>query len=230
MSTEISVNKPTRLLVEKNEKGEMTKGRIEEVTLAYVKLQEGELAFGSDSERDYAVTAVVTEATAKDFKSVFVKNGFRTIPTEEFEGKMRMKAPYPEQKDQYCIKLKSNTAYSADIPNSSITAGMPVPYESPSRPKLFEIVNGKPVDITMTTKVANGSKGVVAFKVSINKFGTFPLLSGVMVTDLIEYADGNNFAADFGDTATTTTRKALPAPEANSPQANDSANSEADWF
>lgn len=230
MSTEIIVHKPTKLLIEKNDKNELTRGRIEHATLAWVKLQEGELAFGSETEKDYSVTTIVTEQTAKDFKSVFPKNNFRAIPTAEFEGKFRIPAPYPEQSDQYTIKLKASTTYSTDIPALNATAGQLVPYEQKSRPKLFEFRDGKPVDITMEIAPANGSKGVVAFKVTTNKYGTFPTLTGVALTELIEYQAKASFEDEFGNEAETKRLNPVSTPELNAPTPHEDANSEADWF
>ena len=43
----------------------------------------------------------------------------------------------------------------------------------------------------MTTLVGNGSKGVVAFNVTKNDFGTFPQLLGVLINDLVEYEGGS---------------------------------------
>jgi hypothetical protein len=240
MSNQVAVPaKPTRLLIEKNAQGVMTKGRIEEATLAYVRLQDGELSFGSETERNYAVQMVVTKETARNFKSVFSKNGYREMPNEQFTKTFKIDPPYPEQEDQYVLKLKSNTTFNNDIPERNIKAGDLVPYEAASRPKLYEIVEGKPVDITMTVRPANGSKGVVAFRIAENKFGTFPSLTGVVVTDLIESQQRASMESDFGITADTpsTNRKALPAPaqnnnepEDNEPQSHDSAQSENDWF
>lgn len=228
--------KPTRLLIEKNEKGDLIKGRIEDTVLCYIKMQDGELAYGSQTERDYAVTAVVTEETSKNFKSVFPKNGVRALPNDQFTKSFRIDPPYPNQQEQYVIKFKSSTTYSNDIPSMNVTAGDLVPYEAQSRPKLFEVIDGKPVDVTMTSRAANGSQGVVAFRITQNKFGTFPTLSGVAITALVEAQQRASFESDFGALTDTAGRSALPAPsqsddeDTNEPQPHEAAASEADWF
>lgn len=227
MSTEVRIPaKPTKLLVEKNDNDELTKGRLEDVTLLYVRLQEGELAYGSETERNLSVQMAVTKETAKNWKSVFPKNGYKEVSNEQFTKSFKIDPPYPEQEDQYVLRLKSHTTYQSDSPEREIKAGDLIPYESPTRPKLYEIVDGKPVDITMTTQPANGSKGVVAFRATNNKFGVFPILSGVVVTDLIEAQQRSNFASDFGITADTpsTQRKTIAAPA----QSNDNSDSSDD--
>ena len=137
---------------------------------------------------------------------------------------------------RYIAKLKSRGTYQQDDPERDIRAGDVVPYDSPSRPKLYEVVDGKPVDITQTTQPANGSRGVVAFRATNNKFGTFPVLSGVLVTELIEAERQANLASDFGITDNTPSTNRLPsnapggednhAPE----QENDSHDFDTDWM
>lgn len=224
MSDEISVpSKPTKLLVEKNANDELVKGRVEDATLLYVNLQEGELAFNSETDRNLSVQMAVTKDTARNWKSVFPKNGYREVPNEQFVKSYKTEPPYPEQEDQYVLKLKSRGTYQHDDPEKNIQAGDVVAYDSPSRPKLYEIVEGKPVDVTMATQPANGSKGTVAFRTATNKFGTFPVLSGVLVTELIESQQQASLASDFGITEETpsTQRIAVESPsESNGAESN----------
>lgn len=205
---------PTKLMVEKNAKDELVKGRIEEATLLYVNMQEGELAFGSETDRQLSVQVAVTEDTARNWKATFPKNGYREVPNDQFQKAYKTDPPYPEEENQHVLKLKSRGTYQQDDPERDIRAGDIVPYDSPSRPKLYEVVDGKPVDVTMTTQPANGSRGVVAFRATNNKFGTFPVLSGVLVTELIEAERQANLASDFGITDNTppTNRLASTAP------------------
>jgi hypothetical protein len=204
--------KPTKLLVEKNSSDVLTKGRVEDVTLLYVNLQDGELAFNSETERNYTVQTAVTQDTAQNWKTVFPKNGCRVVDNEQFVKSYKIDPPYPEQSEQYILKLKSHTTYQNDLPEHDIVAGDLVPYEAPSRPKLYEIVEGKPVDVTLKVQPANGSKGTVAFRVTTNKFGTFPLLSGVLVTDLVELERNATIASDYGITDETQSTRRVVIP------------------
>jgi len=239
MSTNVVVPaKPTKLLVEKNDKDELTKGRIEDGTLLYVRLREGELAYGSETERNLAVQVAVTKDTAHNWKSVFPKNGYKEVTNEEFVKSYKIDPPYPEQDDQYIVRLKSHATYQNDNPERDIKAGDLVPYDNPSRPKLYEIVDGKAVDITMTKQPVNGSKGVVAFRATSNKFGVFPILSGIVVTDLIEAKERGGFESDYGITAESpaTQHKQISAPAQSNdkpepaPSAPDTGFGDEGWF
>jgi hypothetical protein len=216
MSNKLSTKaSPTKLMVEKNNKDELVKGRIEDATLLYVNMQEGELAFGSETDRQLSVQVAVTEDTARNWKATFPKNGYREVPNDQFEKAYKTDLPYPEEEKQHVLKLKSRGTYQQDDPERDIRAGDVVPYDNPSRPKLYEVIDGKPVDVTMTTQPANGSRGVVAFRATNNKFGTFPVLSGVLVTELIEAERQANLASDFGitDNTPTTHRLGSTAPD-----------------
>lgn len=205
-------SKPTKMLMEKNNKDEWTKGRVEDGTLLYVNLQEGELAFGSDTERNLSVQVAVTKDTAENWKSVFPKNGCREVPNDQFTKSYKTEPPYPEEDVQHVLKLKSKAAFQQDNPERDQRAGELVPYDSPSRPKLYEIKDGKPVDVTMDTQPGNGSKGTVAFRATNNQYGTFPVLSGVLVTELVEQQQAGGVASDFGITEDTPSTRRIEGP------------------
>jgi len=204
MSNELTTPaKPTKLLIEKNLKGELIKGRIEDATLLYVQLQVGELAFGSETDLNLVVQMAVTEDTAKNWKATFPKNGCREVPNETFAKTYKTSPPYPEEEKQHVLKLKSRGTYHQDDEERDIKAGDLIPYETLTRPKLYEVREGKAVDVTKEVQPANGSRGIVAFRTANNKFGTFPVLSGVLVTDLIEAQQQASIASIFGITEDT---------------------------
>lgn len=172
------------------------KGKLEGVTLAYIKLQEGSFKYQS-KEKEYTVDIIVDKPTAKEFKKQFPKNGYKEIDTKDFEGKYKIAPPYPAEDEQFVIKLKSDVALAGDV--GQLKAGDPIPYEWNARPKLFVPVEGGVEDVTMSVLAANGSKGSVAFNILTNSYGTFPQLSGVLVTHLIEYEGGGGSSSDFGE-------------------------------
>ena len=49
-------------------------------------------------------------------------------------------------------------------------------------------------DVTFTTLVGNGSKGVVQFDVNTNSFGTFAQLSAIKVENLVKVEGGDTTA------------------------------------
>ena len=200
----ITPAKPTKLIIEKNSKDEITKGRIEEATLLYTNLQEGNLAFGSDTERNLITQMAVTKETARNWRATFPKNSYKEVTNEQFVKSFKIDPPYPEQEDQYVLKLSAPAAYKRDSIEHGTKAGDLIPYDSLTRPKLFEVRDGKPVDITQTVRVANGSKGVVAFRTTKHEtYGTFPVLSGILVTELIEQQQRDNMVSNFGEVADT---------------------------
>lgn len=225
--------KPTKLLVEKNAKGELTKGRIEEATLLYTQMQEGELAFGSEVDRQLSVQLAVTEDTAKNWKATFPKNGYREVPNDEFTQRYKTDPPYPAEPNQHVLKLKSRATYREDDPDRDIKAGDVIPYDNNNRPKLYEVVDGKPVDVTKTLQPGNGSRGVVAFRTTNNKFGEFPVLAGVLVTELVEAEKRAQIADDFGITDATPSTKTIGVGSSGSDEPQSEAppsDFDEDWY
>lgn len=197
--------------------GKKTTGKLEDVTFAYVKLQSGSTKYQS-KDLEYTVDVIVDKATAKQFKKDYPKNSVKDIDTTEFKEKFKIDPPYPDQDEQFVIKLKAAAQLKADAPAANLVAGDMIPYGWNSRPKVFVPVEGGVEDVTLTVLVANGSKGDVAFSVNTNDFGTFPQLTGILVKDLIEYesSGGNNSAFGTvvgGYKADTSNVKQVPTPQ-----------------
>jgi hypothetical protein len=175
-----------------------TKGKLLDVTFAYVKLQSGSYKYQSTTELEYCVDCIVNKETAKAYKKAFPKNGYKEIDTSEFEAQYKIKPPFPDQDEQFIIKVKANANLRTDIPSAGLVYGDLVPYTWKTRPKVYLPVDGGVKDITMTTLVSNGSKGDVALSIRENSFGTFPQLTGILVKDLIEYVKEGS-GSDFGN-------------------------------
>ena len=63
------------------------------------------------------------------------------------------------------------------------------------RPRVFLAdENDELEDVTFTTLVGNGSKGVVQFDVNTNSFGTFAQLSAIKVENLVKVEGGDTTA------------------------------------
>lgn len=172
-------------------------GKIEGVVFAYTKLQSGDYKYQSTTEKEYSVDLIVDKATAKAYKKAFPKNSAKEVDTEEFENKYKIAPPYPKEDEQYVIKMKADAHVSVDIDKAGLKEGDEVPYEWSSRPKVFIPVDGGVKDVTLTTLVGNGSKGVVAFNINTNSYGTFPKLTGMLVEELVEY-ESSGPASAFG--------------------------------
>jgi hypothetical protein len=210
--------------------GKKTTGKLEDVTFAYVKLQSGSTKYQS-KDLEYTVDVIVDKATAKQFKKDYPKNSVKDIDTVEFKEKFKIDPPYPDQDEQFIIKLKAAAQLKADAPAANLVAGDMIPYEWNSRPKVFVPVEGGVEDVTLTVLVANGSKGDVAFSVNTNDFGTFPQLTGILVKDLIEYesSGGNNSAFGTvvgGYKADTSNVKQVPTPQSKEEAVQDDTGSD----
>ena len=185
----------SKLNVEVN--GKKTTGKIEGVTFAYVKLQSGSTKYQS-KDLEYTVDVVVDKATAKEFKKAYPKNSVKDYDNADFTSKFKIDPPYPNQDEQFVIKLKAAAQLKADAPAVNLVAGDLIPYEWNSRPKVFVPVEGGVEDVTLTVLASNGSKGDVAFTVNSNDFGTFPQLTGILVKELIEYEASGGPSSAFG--------------------------------
>lgn len=201
--------------------GKKTTGKLEDVVFLYVKLQTGATKYQS-KDIEYTVDLAVDKATSKEFKKAYPKNSCKEFDNADFKEKFKIDPPFPNQEEQFVIKLKAAAQLKADAPAANLVAGDMIPYEWNSRPKVFVPVEGGVEDITLTVLVANGSKGDAAFSVNSNDFGTFPQLTGILVKDLIEYesSGGNNSA--FGNVvggykSDTSNVKQVPVPEPKAP-------------
>lgn len=186
----------SKLTTETN--GKKVTGKVEGVTFAYVKLQSGSTKYQS-KDLEYTVDIIVDKATAKEFKKAYPKNSVKDYDNAEFTSKFKIDPPYPNQDEQFVVKLKAAAQLKADAPAVNLVAGDLIPYEWNSRPKVFVPAEGGVEDVTLNTLVANGSKGDVAFTVNSNDFGTFPQLAGILVKDLIEYEASGGSASVFGN-------------------------------
>lgn len=174
-----------------------TTGKVEG-TFLYVKLQTGTYKYQSKN-KEYTIDLVVDKATSKDFKKNFPKNRCKEYDNEEFVQKFKIDPPYPKQDEQFVIKIAADAYLKADSPKSGLNEGDDIPYSWSTRPKAFvPVEDGKVKDITLTTLVGNGSKGVVAFSVTKNDFGTFPQLAGILINELVEYEGGSETSCVFG--------------------------------
>ena len=177
-------------------------GRITGATLVYIKIKDGDLKYQSQ-DKEYSVDAVVDKATAKAFKKEFPKNGFKEIDTADFKEKYKIDPPLPNEDEQYVIKLATNVTAAVDIKNAQqqvvLKKGAVIPFDWASRPKIYEQLDEGVAEITFDPEriPANGSVGDIAFASSTNDFGTFPKLSGLLVTSLIPY-EGKS-GSMFGD-------------------------------
>ena len=175
-----------------------TKAMIKDAIFCYVKMQSGDFKYQSTTEKEFSVNCIVDKKTAKAFKKEFPKNGYKEVDTTEFEQKFKIAAPFMDEDEQYIIKLKANATMKANVESAGVQSGDDVPYAWTSRPKVFVPFESGVKDVTMEKLISNGSKGDAAIAIIQNDFGIFPQLSGVLVSDLIEYTKADA-GSDFGE-------------------------------
>jgi hypothetical protein len=167
---------------------------LKNVVLAYVKIQQPAQKFETEGSQntEWSADCIVDEKTAKRWKKEFAKQPPKSYSNAEFKKVFKIDPPYPEQTEQFMIKLKKDTHYK-DKETQRLT-----PFDVKYRVKLYEKIGvsaeGKPLlaDITKTKMISNGSVGVAMYDVVTNKYGTFAKLKAVRVDELIEYNAGDN--------------------------------------
>lgn len=166
---------------------------LKDVTLAYVKIQQPAQKYETEGPQntEWTVDCVISEKAAKAWKKQFKKQPPKEFDNKEFKEIFKIDPPFPEQEEQFVVKLKKDTHYKDK------ETGRMTKFDPKYRVKVFEKIgekDGKPLlkDITKLKLVSNGSTGVVMYDVVSNKFGTFAKLKAVRVDELIEYQAGDS--------------------------------------
>lgn len=160
---------------------------LNNVTFCYMKLQNPVAKYQS-TDKEFTVDCVINKAEAKQWSKTYSKQKPKVIDNEEFEGIFKIKPPFPEQEEQYIVKLKRPAQYKD---------GKALPEEY--HPKvLVKQANGKLKNVAKTVLVANGSVGCVEFEEISNDYGVFAKLRNVRVDSLIEYKSAAT-SSELGD-------------------------------
>lgn len=160
---------------------------LNNATFFYTKIQSPVAAFVKTNS-EFVVDCVVSKAVAKAFSKEFQKQKAKEVDNDEFLEKYKTETlPFPDQDEQYVIKLKKN----------HIKDGKQTPEKY--RPRVLLATEDGNVDVTFTSLVGNGSTGKASYRVVENSFGTFAELQAILVEDLVEYAGGGSVTSDFGN-------------------------------
>jgi hypothetical protein len=160
---------------------------LNNITFAYIKIQNPVLKYQS-TDSEYTVDCVVSKAEAKEWNKAFPKQKAKVVENDEFTEKFKVDLPFPDQDEQFVIKLKK-----PHIKNGKAL-------DERYRPRVFLATEGDPKDITFDVLPANGSKGKAAYVVRTNDFGSFAQLDSILVEDLIEYKSNATVGGAFGAT------------------------------
>lgn len=162
---------------------------ISNVTFFWTKIQKPSLKFQSQVEKEFVVDVLVDKATAKAWNKEFPKQKAKEIDNDDFNEKFGAEHAIEGQDEQFIIRLKKSATYK-DKETGAIK-DIPEQY----RPRVFLAdENDELEDVTFTTLVGNGSKGVVQFDVNTNSFGTFAQLSAIKVENLVKVEGGDTTA------------------------------------
>lgn len=159
------------------------------VAFAYVKLQSPVKSL-NEGDTEFTVDCIMSKADAKQWNKDHPKNKAKSFDNDEFLEKFKFdEVPFPDQDEQQVVKFKkAHSKKGVELPEKF-------------RPRVFELVDGKPVDVTFTKLVANQSKGKVSFSTFSNSYGEFVQLDAILVEKMIEYAGaGGGIGSDFGVT------------------------------
>ena len=169
-------------------------GTINNCVFGYVKIQQADFKYGSNTDKEYTVDCTVSKADAKAWNKAFPKQKAKEIDNEDYTKIFKIDPPFADQDEQYVIKLKKPAQFKKD--------GEVHPIPDQYRPRVFEKGDdGKLVDITKDKLVANGSKGVASYEENTNDYGTFARLKAIRVDDLVEYkkASGGQSFDELGE-------------------------------
>jgi len=159
---------------------------LENITFAYVKIQSPVAKYQS-ADTEFTVDCIVSKAQAKAWNKEFPKQKAKEVDNEEFEAKYKIPPVFADQDSQYVIKAKK--------PHVKNGKELPAQY----RPRVFERIGDKNVDVTFDKLPANGSTGQLSYTVRTNDFGTFAQLNSILVLNMIEYKSKAGTGSDFGE-------------------------------
>lgn len=159
---------------------------IDNAYFFYTKIMSPVPAFVKTNS-EFVVDCVVDKKTAKEFSKKFQKQKAKEVDNEEFLTRYKTdKLPFPEQEEQWVIKLKKNHTKEGKV--------------TPSKyfPRVLLATEDGNIDITYDSQIGNFSRGKASYRETTNDFGTFAELSALLVEELVEYG-GVGVTADFGD-------------------------------
>jgi hypothetical protein len=144
---------------------------------------------------EVSVSVVMDEDTADSWNETNPNNLYKSMKNDAFVEKYKFEAPFSNQKKQFVVTVKK--MFSKD--------GVELPVKFRSR--VFQVIDGKNVDVTFLSYVGNGSRGKLSYSTYENKYGKFAQLDAILVEDMVEYiakdeegSGGNgSTGSDFGD-------------------------------
>lgn len=175
---------------QKDNKGNVTGVILTGVTFYYTNIKTPRPVYDDrnkpikQARKEYSVEVAVTEDIADAWDEVFTKQPSKKYTNAKFMEKYKLEdaseLPFPKEKKQFTIKVTQKLLKNDGEPigDSLIPRVLIADPENPKKGK----------DITFTTNIGNGSKGILGVRAITNSdYGTFAYLSKMKVEDLVEY-------------------------------------------
>lgn len=150
---------------------------IENCYFYYARIAEPGLKYQTTDQYTYSVDCCVSKTQAKEWNKIFAKQKTKSFDNEEFERIFKTPPPFPEQDEQFIIKLKKEAQY-IDKETGDI-----VLISQSNRPRVYDSEKN---DITQTL-IGNGSSGGAAYEEFSNNYGNFARLKAIRVDNLVTY-------------------------------------------
>lgn len=196
----------------KDAKGNITSVVLNDVTFYYTNIRNPKPVYDDrklsyeKARKEYTVDVVVNEDIADAWDEVFAKQPSKKLLNAKFKEKYKLEdddeVPLPKEKKQFTLKVVQKAEKKDGDPISEKLL-----------PRVFIKQDGKPVDITFSTNVGNGSKGSLLIRANTNDYGSFAYLSKMLVDDLVEYEDGGALSEDDEEFLGTDDVEFAEAPE-----------------
>jgi hypothetical protein len=162
---------------------------INNVTFLYTKIQSPVPAFNK-VDTEFCVDVVLSKADAKALGKEYPKQKPKAFDNDEFVEKFKIDPPYPDQDEQFILKLKkAHTKGGKQTPEQYF-------------PRVFVETEDGNVDQTYEVLVSNGSTGKASYRVKeTDSYGNFIELQSILVQNLIPYVSkSGGVGAEFGVT------------------------------
>ena len=157
--------------------------------LHYVSCKRAQKMYQSE-EKQWKVDVEISKADAKAFKKKYKsqERAVKEFDTEEFKEKYKVDPQMSKGDEHFVVTIKQPCKINGQ------------PFGRP--PRVFMAgSDGKLQDITKTTEVGNGSKGVVQVnEITSKAWGTTSVrLANIRVDDLVPYEGGGADLSELGD-------------------------------
>lgn len=179
--------------------------------IVYCMVDKPNACYDKDKGHEWKCGIVVDEDTADTFNETYPKQPAKKVKRTDFEATYKTAPPEGSEKNLYVITLRKNV---------KLANGESVPDKY--RPRVFEQVGNKLVDVTTTKLPGNGSMGEISIDHYENDYGATARLRNIKITEMIEYEGTTNTyepGDEFSDDAPAKEVKKPAAKSAKAPAA-----------